>query len=198
MNASVSAITPRQLEERRRQGEPIDLIDVRTPAEYQSVHAAQARNVPLDQLRGDALRELANRAAKQTLYIICQQGGRGLSACQKLLAAGGLSVVNVEGGTAAWEAAGLPVIHGKQTISLERQVRIGAGALVLIGIALAHWVHPAWIGLSAFLGAGLVFSGITGFCGMAIILAKMPWNQATGATCSMQSASAPQNGIGRG
>jgi hypothetical protein len=60
---------------------------------------------------------------------------------------------------------------------MERQVRIGAGALVLASLALAQWVHPAWIGLAAFMGAGLVFSGVTGFCGMAIILAKMPWNQ---------------------
>jgi hypothetical protein len=85
--------------------------------------------------------------------------------------------VNVEGGTLACVEAGLPVKTGKKAISLERQVRIAAGSLVLVGAALGFFVHPYWIGLSAFVGAGLVFAGVTDTCGMAIMLGRMPWNQ---------------------
>jgi len=87
-------------------------------------------------------------------------------------------VVSIEGGTAAWIAAGLPVMRpGGRTISLERQVRIVAGSLVLIGSLLAWIVHPAFIGIPLFIGSGLVFAGVTDFCGMGILLSKMPWNQ---------------------
>ncbi|MFO1020702.1 MAG: rhodanese family protein [Planctomycetales bacterium] len=102
----------------------------------------------------------------------------GEQACQKLLTAGHGQVINVEGGTKAWIAAGQSVIRGKKTISLERQVRIAAGFLVVAGAALGFFVHPYWIGLSAFVGAGLMFAGITDTCGMAMVLARMPWNQA--------------------
>ena len=95
-------------------------------------------------------------------------------------------MVNVDGGTNAWVEAGLPVERGKQTISLERQVRIAAGLLVLTGAALAFFVHPYLIGLSAFVGAGLVFAGVTDTCGMGLLLARMPWNRAAPgpATCA--------------
>jgi len=71
----------------------------------------------------------------------------------------------------------LPVVRGKKSIPLERQVRIAAGFLVLLGAVLGFFVHPYFIGLSAFVGAGLMFAGITDTCGMALVLAKMPWNQ---------------------
>jgi hypothetical protein len=87
-------------------------------------------------------------------------------------------VVNVEGGTQAWDEAGLPVVRGQKAISLERQVRIAAGSLVLLGALLGYFAHPYWIALSAFVGAGLVFAGITDTCGMGMLLARMPWNQA--------------------
>ena len=86
-------------------------------------------------------------------------------------------MVNVEGGTAAWQAAGLPVVEGKKTMSLERQVRIAAGSLIVTGVAIGHFVHPGGYGLSAFVGAGLVFAGITDTCGMGMLIAKMPWNR---------------------
>lgn len=103
-------------------------------------------------------------------------------ACDKLLAAGIVSAVNVEGGTMACEAAGLPVVRGKKVMSLERQVRIAAGFLVLLGAVLALTVHPYCVGLSAFVGAGLMFAGITDTCGMGMILARMPWNQVSSST----------------
>src|SRR5262249_8283484 len=155
-------------------GQAVDLIDVRTPVEFREVHASIARNIPLTEL--DPSRIAAGQNGSP-LYFICKSGGRGKQACEKLLAAGQSKVVNVEGGTTAWEEAGLPVVRGKKAVSLERQVRIAAGSIVLIGAALALFVHPYWIGLSAFIGAGLVFSGVTDTCGMAMLLARMPWNQ---------------------
>ena len=101
-----------------------------------------------------------------------------MKVCQKLESAGFENVVNVEVGTSAWDGAGLPVIAGKKAISLERQVRIAAGALVVMGAVVGHFYNPAGYGLSAFVGAGLVFAGVTDTCGMGMIIAKMPWNRA--------------------
>jgi hypothetical protein len=85
--------------------------------------------------------------------------------------------VSVEGGTKACEHTDLPLVRGKKAISLERQVRIVAGSLVLIGVILGTWVHPYFYGLSGFVGAGLLFAGISDTCGMGMLLSKMPWNQ---------------------
>ena len=98
-------------------------------------------------------------------------------AARSTLAAGYTNVINVAGGTSAWDEAGLPVVRGKKAMSLERQVRIAAGALVLIGSLLGAFVSPYWIGLAVFVGAGLVFAGITDTCGMGMLLSRMPWNQ---------------------
>lgn len=173
MTATISAAELKSLCER---GEPLELIDVRTPAEFREVHVAAARNVPLDRLDPLALRQEVGPGTGKPLYVICQRGGRGKQACEKLAAAGWTDVVNVEGGTLACEAAGVPLVRGKKTISLERQVRIAAGALVLTGAVLALTVHPYFAGLSAFVGAGLIFAGVTDTCGMAMCLARMPWN----------------------
>jgi rhodanese-related sulfurtransferase len=110
------------------------------------------------------------------VYVICLSGARGAKACEKLTAAG-LNAVNIEGGTLAWAAANLPVVRGKKSISLERQVRIAAGSLVLLGCVLGYFVHPLGYALPAFIGAGLLFAGVTNTCGMGLLLAKMPWNQ---------------------
>ena len=173
---SITTMSPQQLHDLRQSGTAIELIDVRTPVEYREVHVDMARNVPLDQL--DPKQIISGRNGTGPLYVICRSGGRGQKACEKLLAAGYTHVVNVEGGTQAWEEAGLPVVRGKKAISLERQVRIAAGLLVLIGSGLGVFVSPYWIGLSAFVGAGLAFAGITDTCGMGMLLARMPWNQA--------------------
>lgn len=180
---TVTTIAPKQLNDLIQSGTAIELIDVRTPVEYREVHVSFARNVPLDQL--DAASLIAGRSGSEPLYVICRSGSRGQQACQKILAAGYTNVVNVEGGTLAWDQAGLPVVRGKKAISLERQVRIAAGLLVLTGSVLGAFVSPYWIGLSGFVGAGLTFAGITDTCGMGMILARMPWNQVSNsATCS--------------
>jgi rhodanese-related sulfurtransferase len=167
----------------------IELIDVRTPAEFSEVHINFARNVPLDRL-DEAFP--ASRASQTggPLYVVCRTGGRGRQACERLAKAGYGDVINVEGGTLAWEAQGLPVVRGEKVISLERQVRITAGSLVLLGAVLALLVHPYCIGLSAFVGAGLIFSGVTDTCGMGLLLARMPWNQVAQPTCAV--AKSPQ------
>jgi rhodanese-related sulfurtransferase len=174
---STLSVAPAELRQLLESGESLNLIDVRTPAEFSRLHAAGAKSIPLDQLDPAGLQ--ATRSKPQTrIYLICQSGSRASKASQQLQQAGVQDSCIVEGGTVAWERAGLPVVRGvSKVISLERQVRIGAGALVLIGTVLAWMVHPAFLVIPAFIGAGLVFSGVTDFCGMAMLLAKMPWNR---------------------
>jgi rhodanese-related sulfurtransferase len=173
----VASVSPQDLAERLKAGKKLDLIDVRTPVEFREVHVEFARNIPLDQLDPPAVMQARNGSAGEPLYVICRSGGRGQKACEKFQQAGFINVINVEGGTQAWEASDLPVVRGKKAMSLERQVRIAAGSLVLLGVTLGWQVHPAFFGLSAFVGAGLVFAGITDTCGMGMLLARMPWNR---------------------
>jgi rhodanese-related sulfurtransferase len=174
---TVSVIAPRALAELCNSGKALDLIDVRTPMEFQEVHIPEARNVPLSDLDVPALLAARRAGADEPIYLDCRSGSRGRQACEKLLSAGVVNVINVDGGTLAWADSGLPVVRGQKVMSLERQVRIAAGSLVLLGAVLGWLVHPAFVGLSAFVGAGLVFAGITDTCGMGLLLAKMPWNQ---------------------
>ena len=170
-----ATISPKELHDQIARGNAVELIDVRTPVEFREVHVTFARNIPLDQL--DATKVASGRkGATGPLYMICRSGGRGKQACEKLAAAG-LNVVNVEGGTLAWDRAGLPVVRGKKAISLERQVRIAAGLMVVTGSALGYFIDPVWIGIAAFVGAGLTFAGLTDTCGMGLLLARMPWNR---------------------
>src|SRR6516165_9250292 len=191
---SVTSINPRQVVELCKSGQ-IDLLDVRTPVEYRELHVAAARNVPLDKLDPAAVMPARNGPKDEPLYLICRSGSRGRQACEMFLAAGFTNVVNVEGGTLACIECGLSVIRGKRMVSLERQVRIAAGLIVLLGCLLGWLVHPAFVALAAFVGAGLVFAGVTDTCGMGLLLARMPWNRVkeTGTCCSVAQ---PPKGIG--
>ena len=182
---SPTSIRPTELKRKLAAGEALELIDVRTPVEFREIHVTCARNVPLDRLDPRAVLQDRSNSEEQPLYVICKGGSRGQQACQKFAAAGFTNVVNVEGGTEACVAEGLAVIRGKKTMSLERQVRIATGALVLTGAVLAATVHPYWIGLSGFVGAGLMFAGITDSCAMGMLIAKMPWNQCEDRACSV-------------
>lgn len=173
----MNTITPKNLNEKHAAGESLALIDVRTPAEYQEVHVPFAANVPLDRITPETLRDAAKGAP---VYVICRSGQRAQKACEQLAKSGVENLTLVEGGTQGWLDAGLAAVRGKKALSLERQVRIAAGALVFIATALGYYVHPYFLGVSAFVGAGLVFAGVTDTCGMAMILARMPWNQAGG------------------
>ncbi|HIK94949.1 MAG TPA: DUF2892 domain-containing protein [Planctomycetes bacterium] len=180
----LSTVSAKRLAELDGQGN-VDVIDVRTPVEFREVRAVVARNVPLDSLNPHAVMKEWNGTASDPLYVICRSGTLAAKACQQFIDAGYTNVVNVEGGTQAWDEAGLPVIRGKKAISLERQVRIAAGFLVLLGAVLGFFVNPYFMGLSAFVGGGLMFAGITDTCGMGMMLARMPWNQVKdeGASC---------------
>lgn len=174
---SIRTIEPQELEQLRQRGESVELIDVRTPAEFREVHVDFARNVPLDAFDPKAILSEQNGDTSRPVYLICRSGNRAEMAGKKLVASGCEHVVNVAGGTTAWDSAGLPVVRGKKTISLERQVRIAAGLMVFAGVVLGYWVHEAFLILSGFVGLGLTFAGITDTCGMGLLLAKMPWNQ---------------------
>lgn len=158
------------------------LLDVRTPAEYEEVHIDGSVLNPLTQMDVNRVKSLA--ASKTACVVICRSGNRAKQAAEMLASAGVESIHVLDGGMQAWESAGLPVNRGSKTMSLERQVRIAAGALVFTGAVLGYLVNPAWIGLSGFVGAGLVFAGITDTCGMGMLIARMPWNnRARGGAC---------------
>jgi len=169
----MKTITPAALENLLTTDPGLSVLDVRTPLEFAEVHVPQAHNIPLDQF------DPANfRDSRQPIYLLCKGGGRATKAAEKFAKAGIDNTVVIEGGTQAWIEAGLPVERSAvKVISLERQVRIAAGSLVLTGLLLAWLVHPYFLGLSGFVGAGLVFAGITDWCGMGLLLAKMPWNK---------------------
>jgi rhodanese-related sulfurtransferase len=150
------------------------VIDVRTPIEFAEVHVPQAQNIPLDELKPSSLQLRKD----QPVYLLCRSGQRATKAAEKFSREGFSQSIIVEGGTLAWIEANLPVTRSSvKIISLERQVRIVAGSLVLIGVLLGWFVQRGFFGLSAFVGAGLVFAGITDFCGMGLLLAKLPWNK---------------------
>lgn len=158
------------------------LVDVRTPAEFGSVHVAGAVNLPLDRLKAEVFLAWARAAGWQegaAISVLCKSGQRARMAADRL-ASLGLELQVVEGGTDACVAAGVPVVRGaSRVISLERQVRIVAGALVLTGVLLGWLVAPAFYVLSGFVGAGLIFAGVTDTCAMGLLLARMPWNRKT-------------------
>ena len=175
MNAQT--ISPAEVSEAAKSGKAPEIIDVRTPAEFAEIHAEGARLIPLDQLNPKEVLAARGGATDAPLYLICKSGSRAAKACEKFTAAGFGNVFSIEGRTAAWEKAGLPVTRGRKMISLERQVRIAAGLLVLLGVLLGWFLHPVFLLLSAFVGSGLLFAGVTDWCGMGLFLAKMPWNQ---------------------
>lgn len=154
------------------------IIDVRTGAEFDAEHVAGSVLIPLDQLtqRADDV-----RATPAPRLLLCRSGSRAAMARKVLeqLHVDGLSVI--EGGIDAFRAAGGPTVVGRARMSIERQVRIGAGSLTLLGVALGAFVHPGFLALAGFVGAGLVFAGITDWCGMGLLLARMPWNRSSAA-----------------
>ena len=162
-----------------------DLIDVRTPLEYREVHAVNAKNIPLDSLDPRSIMNDRNGDSNEPLYVICKSGGRSSKAQQRFINAGFSNVINVEGGTDAWMAGGFEVVRGKKAISLERQVRIAAGMIVLTGAAVTILTQNVNFALiPGFVGAGLIFAGLTDTCAMGMLIAKMPWNQVVAGTSS--------------
>jgi rhodanese-related sulfurtransferase len=156
------------------------LVDVREFAELRAVFIPQALHAPLSAFA----RHTPSIDRGRPVYLLCASGKRSTMAAEQLQALGHPDVRVVRGGLQACLAAGLPVERGSGRVwSLERQVRFVAGSLVLSSSLLAAFVHPAFIGVAAFVGAGLVFAGISDTCGMAMLLARMPWNQRAGVSC---------------
>lgn len=152
----------------------VRLLDVRTPGEFESVHIQGAYNVPLDTL-GEHAREIGSLA--DPIVLVCQSGQRARKAEDALARAGMSNLHVLDGGVNGWVAAGLPVARGAQRMSLERQVRIAAGAMAATGGFLAALVNPAFGFLAAFVGSGLVFAGLTDTCAMGMLLARLPYNR---------------------
>jgi len=164
----------KQVLEAEKNNDSVDFINVCEPAEYQEKHIEGVRNVPLGALES----HLGELTEKQTVYIHCRSGNRGQQAIAKLLAAGVTAeLVNVEGGILAWDEAGHPTNSLTTRMPLMRQVFLAAGSLIMIGFVGSYVVHEYFMFIAPFVGAGLLLSGITGWCGMAILLSKMPWNK---------------------
>lgn len=156
------------------------LVDVREPVEHAEEHINGAKLIPLGELE----RRSTEISRTEPLVVMCRSGRRGLDALKKLESMGITGARNLEGGMLAWKDAGLPVGKSKKEVfPLMQQVQIAIGTGVLTGVILARLVDPNWIYLSAFFGAGLLFAGTTGWCGLAILLSKMPWNHVPGSSC---------------
>lgn len=165
----------RDLEEVLKKTSDCQVVDVREPAEFESEHIQGAFSLPLSALREDNTKVFKKEKA---LYLLCRSGNRACKAADQLERFGFSDLYVVEGGLEAWAGAGKPVLRGSRRVwSLDRQVRFAAGSLVMSGVLFSKFVNPYWLGLSVFVAAGLIFSGITDTCGMAMLLARMPWNQ---------------------
>ena len=168
---SLPTISPKDAKRLVEQGAL--LVDVRGADEHVRERIPGPRNLPLDRLTS------ISHAAGPILFH-CKSGNRTNIHASRLAAAADCDAFIVEGGIDAWKAAGLPVATDKrQPLEIMRQVQIVAGSLVVLGAALGVLVSPAFYTLSAFVGAGLVFAGVTGWCGMARLLAILPWNRQT-------------------
>lgn len=150
-------------------------VDVREPAEHAAERIEGAHLLSLPKVRAVSLPEHTGRR----LVIHCLRGGLGLQAREKLLSEDpSLEIYNLEGGLGAWRVAGFPVKKsGSFFLPLDRQVQLTIGLCVLAATALAYFVDPAFLLFAAVIGAGLTVAGLTGFCGLARLLARMPWNQ---------------------
>lgn len=190
VDTTKTSIHPKDLQRMIAAGEAVELLDVRTQPEYDAVHVACARLLPLDEL--DAAAFLRQRGSDRPLYVVCQSGMRARKAIEKFNQAGFQRCVNVEGGTQGWVDAGLPVERGQaRVLPLIRQVQIVIGALTAAGAALALWVNPSFAWVPLIMGCGVLMAGLTGACPLALLMAKLPWNsrtnQSPGACCDINS-----------
>ncbi|WP_327681457.1 rhodanese-like domain-containing protein [Kitasatospora sp. NBC_00458] len=155
----------------------LTVIDVRSPGEYAAGHIPGAHNIPLDRL-DDAVPALRRAAGRGGLAVVCATGNRSRTACGTLAAAG-VAARSLTGGTSAWAGSGHPLdrVAGARAVwGMERQVRLAAGSLVLLGV-LADLVLPGARWLAAAVGAGLAFAAVTDTCAMGAVLGRLPHNR---------------------
>lgn len=169
------SLEPADLRELLQRQAALTLIDVRTPAEFASAHIPGSYNVPLDQLPEHA--DLLRAVSGEPVVLICRSGGRARQAEMTLLEAVWPRVHVPEGGIAAWEGQQFPLGRGATRWSLERQVRGVAGGLVLAGVLAGWLVWRPLTALAAAIGGGLACSAITDTCGLAMLLARLPYNR---------------------
>jgi rhodanese-related sulfurtransferase len=165
---TMSRISPEEAQRRIAAGAL--LVDIREADEHARARIPGARNLPLAQLEtiGDA----------PAVIFHCRSGMRTDANAPRLAQAAQCEAYLLEGGIEGWRKAGLPIAEDKKApLEIMRQVQIAAGLLVLSGVILGFAASPAFFGLSAFVGAGLTFAGVSGWCGMAKLLALMPWNR---------------------
>jgi rhodanese-related sulfurtransferase len=178
MNTEKPTIAPAELKPLLPSG--CCLVDVREPVEHAEEHIVGAKQIPLGQLE-----KRCNEIDRNSpVVVMCRSGRRGEEAMKKLQAMGITDVRNLEGGILAWKEAGLPIgTSGRKVLPLMQQVQLTIGLGVLTGATLALTVNPLWVLLCAFFGAGLTMAGSTGWCGLAILMSKMPWNRVAGKSC---------------
>lgn len=166
-------ITLEKLDEMMRSTTKPMMLDVRTLGEFSAGHVPGAVHIPMDEVEA----RLDDIPAGEPIVLVCQSGNRASMVCD-LIQHERPNAMVLEGGTDTWMESGRPTVCSQRTRwAIDRQVRLGAGLLALIGAVLAVTVAPGWIYLAMFIGAGLTFSGLTNFCGMASLLALMPWNK---------------------
>ncbi len=186
--ATAKTISPVELSSRIQSGKAFQILDVRTPAEYEAAHIEASALRPLDVLDASEWRPSAGTVP---VYVLCQAGGRATRAASHLVGAGVPCTV-IEGGLDAWSAAGLPVVRGEsKVLPLMRQVQIVIGVVSATGSALAIWKNPWFALLPLAMGAGLIFAGVSGTCGLALLMARMPWNRGSQKSGTSVGTSAP-------
>lgn len=188
---SSAPITALELRQLLVQQPDLRLLDVRTGGEFASIHIPGSCNVPLDELSGHAAR-LA--AVDSPMILVCQTGGRAVTAQEQLAKVGKTDLRVLEGGIGSWLVAEGEVVRGPEKWSLERQVRGVAGFIVLLGIVLSYLFSSQWRLLSGAIGAGLLFAAVSNTCMMGMALAKLPYNRGPKCDidCVIESLRAPQ------
>ncbi|MGD7652421.1 MAG: rhodanese-like domain-containing protein [Verrucomicrobiales bacterium] len=169
-------IEAKQLQQEIESDKRVTLIDVRTPVEHREMHIDGSELVPLNGMDAEEVKRLVGNSDR--CVIVCQSGKRAEKAYEKLLAAGCENLVILDGGVNSWHASGLPLNRTeRKVLPLMRQVQLCVGSMCFLGAVLALTVDVRFAIIPAFFGAGLTMAGATGWCGLAIFLSKMPWNQ---------------------
>ncbi|PZG07738.1 sulfurtransferase [Micromonospora craterilacus] len=182
MTNSPSTIDPATLRALLANGRAPRLLDVRTPGEFETAHIPGSYNVPLDLLKEH--REELRRHLDEDVVLICHSGARAAQAEQSLSRAGLPNLKVLDGGIVAWQATNATVVRGRPRWSLERQVRLVAGSIVLVSVLASVFV-PGLKWIAGFIGAGLTFAALTNTCAMGLLLGRLPYNR--GASCDLDT-----------